>query len=142
GGGKEALRIVRRRRADDLEPWDVREGALRILGVERAAREASTGGEADDDRDRRLRAEELLRGYGHQLVPSTRDEVRELHLGHRPEPHERRSGRPADDRRLGEGRVDPAPRPELRLDPERALERPAVDAHVLAEDEDARVAPH
>ena len=53
-----------------------------------------------------------------------------------------RTGRAADDRRLGERRVDDAPRPELLLEAERHLERSSVHADVLAEDEDARVASH
>ena len=87
-------------------------------------------------------AEELLRGDGHEVVPRARDEVGELHLGDRAQAHQRRAGRAADDRGLGERRVDDAPRPELLLEPERHLERSAVHADVLAEDEDARVAPH
>ena len=48
----------------------------------------------------------------------------------------------ADDRRLGERRVDHAPGAELLLEAERHLERAAVDADVLADHEDALVAPH
>ena len=48
----------------------------------------------------------------------------------------------ADDRRLRERRVDDAPRPELLLEAERHLERAAVDADVLADDEHALVALH
>src|SRR3712207_7485758 len=47
-----------------------------------------------------------------------------------------------DDRGLGERRVEHAPRPELLLKAERHLERAAVDADVLADDEDAIVAAH
>ena len=139
---EQALRVVRRRRAHDLEPGDVRERALRVLRVERPAREAAARRQPDDDRNRRPRAEELLRGDRHEVIPRARDEVRELHLGHRAQPHQRCAGRAADDRRLGERRVDHAPRPELLLEAERDLERAAVHADVLAEDEDALVAPH
>src|SRR5262249_61071175 len=67
---------------------------------------------------------------------------RELHLGHRPHAHHRGAGAAADDRRLGERRVDHAPRAELLLEPERHLERAAVHADVLADQEHAAVAPH
>jgi len=69
-------------------------------------------------------------------------EVGELHLGDGAHAHDRRAGRAGDDRRLGERRVDHAPRAELFLEAERHLERAAVDADVLAEHEDALVAPH
>ena len=48
----------------------------------------------------------------------------------------------ADDRRLGERRVDHPPGPELLLEALRDLEGAAVDADVLADHEDALVAPH
>src|SRR2546428_3974967 len=48
----------------------------------------------------------------------------------------------ADDRALGEGRFDDAPRAELLLEAERHLEGAAVDADVLADHEDALVAAH
>src|SRR5205823_5888255 len=84
----------------------------------------------------------LLGRDGDELVPGARDEVRELHLRDRAHAHDRRPGAAADDRGLGERRVDHAPRPELLLEAERDLERSAVDADVLADHEDALVAPH
>ena len=99
-------------------------------------------GSRSDDRDRRARAEALLRGDGDEVVPGAGDEVRELHLGDRAHAHQRGAGRAADDRRLRERRVDHAPGAELLLEAERDLEGAAVDADVLAEDEDALVAPH
>ena len=48
----------------------------------------------------------------------------------------------ADDRGLGQRRVEHAPVPELLLEAERDLEGAAVDADVLADHEDALVAPH
>src|SRR6476646_7554990 len=84
----------------------------------------------------------LLRRDGDELVPAAGDEVRELHLRHGTHPHDRGAGAAADDRSFGERRVDHAPRPELLLEPERDLEGTAVDADVLADQEDALVAPH
>ena len=139
---QEPLGVLGRRRADDLESRDVRERALGVLRVERAAREAAAGREPDDDRHRRPGAVALLRRDGDQVVPRARDEVGELHLGDRAHAHDRGAGAAADDRRLREGRVDDAPGPELLLEAERDLEGSAVDADVLADHEHALVAAH
>ena len=90
----------------------------------------------------RARAVELLRGDGDEVVPGAGDEVGELHLRDRAHAHDRGAGAAADDRGLGERRVDHAPRAELLLEAERDLEGAAVHADVLADDEDALVAPH
>ena len=103
------------------------------------AREAAAGGEPKHDRDRRAGAEVLLGGDRDEVVPGARDEVRELHLRHGAHAHQRRARRAGDDRGLRERRVDDAPGPELLLEAVRHLERAAVDADVLAEDEYAWV---
>ena len=139
---EQALRVLRRRRADALEAGDVRERRLGVLRVERPAREAAARREAHDDRHRRARAPALLRRDRDEVIPRARDEVGELHLGDGAQAHDRRAGRAADDRGLGERGVDDAPRAELLLEAERDLERAAVDADVLADEEDALVAPH
>ena len=100
------------------------------------------GRQAQHDRHRRAGAPALLRGDGDEVIPRARDEVGELHLGDGPQPHDRRAGRAAHDRRLGERRVDHAPRAELLLEAQRHLERAAVHADVLADHEDALVAAH
>jgi len=139
---QEPLGVLGCRRAHDLDPRDVRERALGVLRVERAARESSAGREPDDDRHRCPGAVALLGRDGDQVVPRARDEVGELHLGDRAHAHDRRAGAAADDRRLRERRVDDAPGPELLLEPERDLEGAAVDADVLADHEHALVAAH
>src|SRR5205814_6339415 len=139
---QEALRVLRRRRADAFQAGDVRERRLGILGVERPAREAAARREADDHRHRSSGAPTLLRGDRDELVPGARDEVGELHLRDRAEPHDRSAGAAADDGGLGERCIDDAPRPELLLEAERDLEGAAVDADVLADEEHALVAPH
>ena len=60
----------------------------------------------------------------------------------RPHAHERRADRGADDRRLGDRRVDDPLLAELVVQPFGDLERAAVGADVLADDEDALVALH
>ena len=100
-------------------------------------------GQPDDDRHRRAGAVVLLRGDGDEVVPGAGDEVGELHLGDRAHAHDRRAGAAADDRRLRERRVDArATAPNSSWKPERDLEGAAVDADVLADQEDALVAPH
>src|SRR5205823_1023283 len=116
--GEEPFRVLGYRRAHDLEAGDVREGALGVLRMERPAREAASGGQAHDDRNGRAAAEVLLRRHGDEVIPGAGDEVRELHLGYRPQTHERGSGRPADDGRLGQRRVENAPGAELLLESE------------------------
>src|SRR5436305_902102 len=88
------------------------------------------------------RAVALLRRHRDELVPGAGDEVGELHLRDGTHTHDRRARARADDRRLGQRRVDHAPVPELLLEAERDLERAAVDADVLADHEHALVAPH
>src|SRR5207247_8562020 len=112
------------------------------LRVEGAAREAAAGREAHSDRDGRPGAVALLGGDGDEVVPRARDEVGELHLRDGAHAHDRGAGAAADDRRLGERRVDHAPGPELLLEAERHLEGAAVDADVLADHEHALVAAH
>src|SRR5581483_8225361 len=139
---EQPLRVLGRRRADAFQAGDVRERALRVLRMERAAGEAAAGREPHDDRHRRPCPVELLRRDRDQLVPGARDEVRELHLGDGAHPHQRGAGARADDRRLRERRVDHAPGTELLLEPERDLERAPVDADVLADHVHALVAAH
>jgi hypothetical protein len=97
---------------------------------------------AHGDRHGSPRAVALLGGDGDQVVPCARDEVGELHLGDGAHAHDRRAGATAHDRRLGERRVDHAPVAELLLEALRHFEGAPVDAHVLADDEDALVALH
>ena len=139
---QEALGVRGRRGTDALEARDVREGALRVLGMERPAGEAAAGREPDDHRHGRPGAVVLLGRDRDELIPGAGDEVGELHLRDRPHAHERRAGAAADDCGLGERGVDDAPRPELLLEAERHLEGAAVHTDVLADHEDALVAPH
>ena len=139
-GLDQALRVVGRRRLHDLESRRVREVRLRVLGVERAAVHAAAGGAADDERHADARAVARLGGEVRDHVEGAGDEVDELHLGDRPHAHHRRADGRADDRRLGDRRVDDALLAELGDEAVGHLEGAAVDADVLAEQEDARVA--
>ena len=140
---QQALGVLGRRRADALEAGDVRERRLRVLRVERAAGEAAARRQPHDDRHRRAGAVALLRRDGDEVVPGAGDEVRELHLGDGPHAHHRRAGarrRRSPSRRAARRCTRHVP--ELLLEAERDLEGAAVDADVLADHEDALVAPH
>ena len=139
---QEALRILGRCRADAFQSGDVGEGRLGVLRVERAAGEPASRREPDGDRNRRSGAVALLRRDGDEVIPCAGDEVGELHLGDGAQAHHRRAGARADDRRLGQRSVHHPPVSELLLKAERHLERAAVHPHVLADHEDALVAPH
>ena len=120
----------------------MREARLGVLRVERPARETAAGRAAHDHRHGRAGPVVLLGGHGHELVPGDGDEVRELHLGDGPHADERGAGATADDRDLGQRRVDDPPFAELLLETLRHLERSAEGADVLADQEDALVAAH
>ncbi len=80
-----------------------------------------------------------LAGDVHELVEAARDEVRELHLAHRPHPDHGRADRGADDPRLGERGVHHAIGAELLDEPVGDLERATEHADVLAHQEHALV---
>ena len=94
---------------------------------------------ADDDGDRRAPAIALLRGVVHELIEPGRSEVVELHFGDRPLPRDRRPDRDAEDRILGNRRVDDAVA-ELLQQRTQQEERAAIEAaDILTVDEDARI---
>src|SRR5215471_14846791 len=76
------------------------------------------------------------------LIEPARDEIGELHLRHRPIAALRRTDADADDRRLGDRRIDDAHLAELLVEALRHAERTPVGADVLAEDEHLRIATH
>ncbi len=128
--------------ADDLQAGVVVEPGLDVLGVVRPAADAAAVRAAHDHRHRPADAVVHLGGAGDQLVEGDRDEVAELHLGHRALPGHRRADRDPGDAGLGHGRVDRAHHPVLLLQPLRGAERAALAADVLAHAEDARIGLH
>ena len=141
---QQPLRVVRVRRADDLEAGDVDEERLGRLRVVEAAADAAADGRAHDHLGRVLaaRAPAELRQLADDLVVRRVDEVRELDLRDRHEAVERHADRGADDAALGERRVDDAVVAELVPEALGDAEDAADLAHVLAEHDDAIVAPH
>ena len=115
-----------------------------ILRVIQPAADVAAARRADDDRHRRAAAVAVAqrRRLVDDLIEAARDEVGELHLGDRPVAAQRRADADADDRRLGNRRVDDAHLAELLVQPLRHAERAAVGADVLAEHEHLRIAPH
>src|ERR1035437_4282988 len=141
-GLQEALRVVRGRGSHDLEAGRLHEVHLRILRVEGPAVHPASAGPADDHRHADARAVAVLGREVREEVEGARDEVDELHLGDGTHAAHRRADGAAHDRLFGERRVEDALFPEPLLQPFRHLEGAAVDADVLPEDEDARIAFH
>ncbi len=78
---------------------------------------------------------------GH-LVEGASDEIDELHLHYGPQAEVAHARGRADDGRLADRRIDHALPAEAFEQPCRDLERAAVDADILAQQDDRRVAVH
>ena len=100
-----------------------------------AAVDAAPRRSADDDRRRLSPTVAVLRGHVRQLIESAADEIDELHLGDGTQPHHRGPDGRADDRRFGDRGVDHPLLAEPLEETVGDLERAAVDADVLAEEE-------
>ena len=78
----------------------------------------------------------------HNLVEAAGNKIGELHLGHRPQPHEARANSRAHDGGFRNRRVHHAPLTEALDEARGHLEGAAVDANIFANQEDAGVALH
>ena len=98
----------------------------------------------DDDRHRPIsvRAVARPRGFADDLVEGRVDEVGELDLGDRDHSVERRPDRDADDRRLGERRVEHPSFAETSIEPVGGPEDAALAPDVLTKHEHPVVALH
>ena len=112
-GLDQSLRVVRRRRADDLQARRVHEVHFRILRMERSAVNAAAARSANDDGNAGAPAIAALRGEVRDLIECAGNEIGELHLGDRPHSHQRRADGGADDCGFGNRRVDDAPLAEF-----------------------------
>jgi hypothetical protein len=110
--------------------------------VKRPAGEAAAAGQAHGDVHRQPLAVEHLARDVDDLVKAAGDEVGELHLADRAQPDDGGTDRRADDPRLGERRVHHPFGTELLDEAVGDLERAAVDADVLAHEQDAVVPAH
>ena len=156
GRAQQAVGVKRRARADDAQAGAVREQRRAGLRVVDGAADVAAVRRAHHHRGR----EQVVGApaHGRQLVAQLHvrgpDVVEELDLDHRLEAAMRQPNCAPHDVRLGERRVVHARTAKLRLQAVRRLEHAALPlhlaevllarhvGHVLAEDEDARVAPH
>ncbi len=136
------LGIVRRRRRHHFQTGRAHEPHLRVLRVKRAAVNAAARRRAHHDRHGRVPAIAALGGEVDNLVEAAGDEIGELHLRHRPQPHEAGADGRADDGAFGNGRIHHAFLAEMLEESGGHFERAAVDADVFAQQEDVRVALH
>ena len=141
---QKALRVVRRRRSDHLQPGGVCKVGLDALRVVQPAAHVPAVWGAQHHRHVHLPigAVPYARGLPDHLVHRRPDEVRELHLGDGPQAGQRRADRYAGYRGLRQRRVDDALLPELLQEALGGKENAAAAAHVLAHHEHGPVARH
>ena len=144
GRAEHALRVVRRRGDDDLQPGDVAVERLDRLRVVQRPVDAAAPRRADHQG-----AAEVAVGpvpdpgrLGHDLVERGMDEVGELDLGDGQQAVQGHPDGDPDDEGLGQRRVDDPLLAELLHEPLGDPEHAAARADVLAQDDDALVALH
>jgi hypothetical protein len=142
GGLDEPLGVVGGGRRHHFQAGRAHEPHLGILRVERAAVNAAAGGRAHHHGHGRAPAIAALGGEIDDLVEAAGDEIGELHFGHRPQSHQARADGRAGDGRFGDGRIDHALLAEMLEKAGGHLERAAVHADVLAQQEHVGVALH
>src|SRR5215467_2716730 len=142
GGFDEAFGVVRRSRADDLEPGVVNEPHLGVLRVERAPVDVSAAGAAEDERGGRSPQVVGLGNHVGNLVHGAGDEVHELKFGDGAHTGERGSEGCAHDGRFSDGSIDDAFGAEAVDESVGDFERAAVNADVFAETENGGIALH
>ena len=139
-----ALGVMRRRRLDDLQARHMAEPGFEALAVLRGRARAGAGRKAHHDRHRHLAAqhEAHLRRLVDDLLHRQRREIGELELEDRPHAGHRRTDGDARAAKLGDRRVHHAVGAEALDQIARHLEGAAIDADVLAHQEDALVGFH
>src|SRR5438105_11311570 len=142
--GQQPLRIRRGRRRNDLEAGNGHRPVLEALGMLRAEARARTVRRADHERERDLSVRHVSRlgDLVRDQIPARGQEVGEHDLGDRTEPRHRGAHRRPGDRLLRDRRVADTLGSEPLEQPDRRLERATSVGHILAEEEDERVAFH
>jgi hypothetical protein len=122
----------------------VGEGGLDGLAVVQPAADAAAVRGADHQRagPRAVAAVAHQPGLADDLVHGREDEVSKLDLADRPQSMQRHADAHGDDRRLRQRRVDHPVRAELGEQSLGGAEDAAARPHVLAGEDDARVAAH
>jgi hypothetical protein len=141
---EQSLGVVRRRWLHDLQPRHVREPRFQALAVLRGGAGAGTAGQADHHRHAGLAAEHEM-DLGRlidDLLHCQRHEVGELQLEHRLHAGNGRADGRTRNAELADRRVDDALRAETMDEVARHTECAAVDADVLAEQENPLVRLH
>src|SRR5262245_60925871 len=120
------------------------EPGLRVLRMVKAAADVATAWRTYDNRHRGAAAISIAkrRSLIDQLIETTRNEIGELHLGHGPVAALAGADTHADDRRLGNRRIDHPHLSELVVQALRHAKGAAVRTDVFTEHEHLRVAPH
>src|SRR6266446_2577609 len=141
-GLQQALRVGRRRGINDLQPRRVHEIHFGICRVKRPAVHSAARRPANHHR--RGRVPQIM-SLGHEicnLVERAHDEVDKLHLHDRPQAEIAHAAGRADDGAFADRRIHHALPAKPRQQSLAGLERPAVHAYVLAEQDHRRVAFH
>src|SRR5579884_3771730 len=139
---QQALRVISGRWIDDLDAWRMEKPGFGTGGMERAAVCAAARGAANDHRRRDAAAPVHLARHIDELVEAAGDEVDKLHLGNGSHAHNGCSDGAADNSVLGHRRINHPLRPKFIQEARAHLERAAVSAHVLAEQEYSLVTAH
>ena len=139
-----ALRVVRRGRLDHLQARHMAKPRLEALAVLRRRAGAGSGGKPHDHRHRDLAAEHEahLRRLVDDLLHRERCEIGELELEDRPHAGHRRADGDAGTAELGDRRIHDALRAEALDEIARDLKGAAINADILAHQEDALIRLH
>ncbi len=134
-GEQRVERILRRTRVDRLESRDREKHRLQLLRVKRPEREIAAAREAKHERTRRARPESKRRRIERDLRHRLGREIRKLKLLDRPVAVDREPDRVAGTRALGQRSVEDPAAAKLAQQILGDLERAAVRADILPEDQ-------
>src|SRR5208282_1466754 len=137
-----SLGIVGRSRANTLQPRRVHEPHLRILRMKRPAMHIPAARTAQHQRSRRSPTVVRLAGHVDDLIESAADEVHELKLGHGAQPSKRSAESSAHDGRLRNRSINHPFRAKAFDEAVSNFESPAVNADILTQAKDGRIALH
>ena len=138
----QTLGVVGSSRTHHFQAGRVHKPHFRILGVKGAAVHIAAAGAANDQGRRCSPAVVSFSNHVDDLVESAADEIHELELGHRTHAGERGAESGADDGGFRDGSINDALGSEAVDEAVGDFECAAVNADVLAQAEDGRVALH